>query len=99
LDTISSSEGVVIIHQSDIFNNLTTKFHMTHGVSIDSSYTILYIYIYIYIYIFVVLNKQKASLPNDNLYKNSETFGLLDSQLFNVKEVVHVLFFLPCKCA
>jgi hypothetical protein len=32
------------------------------------------------------LNKPKASLPNGNPYKFFETFGLLDSQLFNVKE-------------
>jgi len=73
---------------------------MTHGVSIDSSNTIIYfLFFYFFIFVVVVSNNPKASLPNDNLYKNSETFGLLDSQLFNFKEVMHVLVFLPCKCA
>jgi len=77
---------------------------MTQGVSIDSSNTIIYLFISIFLIfsiflVVVVLNKPKASLPNDNLYKNSETFGLLDSQLFNFKEVMHALVFLPCKCA
>jgi hypothetical protein len=70
---------------------------------LDSSYTIIFLFLFfliiIFMFVIVVLNKPKASLPNYSLYKNSEAFGLLDFQLFNVKEVMHVLVFLPCKCA